>query len=93
MPEAVDGTPGPRRYDSSRFELWDISARTRVSASGERDEQGLLTVHEVGEELGLNVREVHDLIDAGALPTVRTGRTVLVRRADLTDARDVSDGG
>ena len=62
-----------------------------MSTTGAGDGEGLITVHEVGEELGLNVRQVHDLIDAGALPVVRTGRTVLVRRIDLRDVRDVSD--
>jgi excisionase family DNA binding protein len=39
----------------------------------------LITVHEAAERLGTSARHVLDLVEAGTIEGVPTGRTVLIR--------------
>jgi excisionase family DNA binding protein len=52
-----------------------------MEASSEAD--AFLTVAEVAELLKLNQQTVRNWIDQGALPALRVGRRVRIRRADL----------
>jgi excisionase family DNA binding protein len=55
--------------------------------SAERDET-FLTVAEVAEWLKLNQQTVRNWIDQGALPAVRVGRRVRIKRSDLDQILD-----
>lgn len=55
--------------------------------SAERDET-FLTVAEVAEWLKLNQQTVRNWIDQGALPAVRVGRRVRIKRSDLDEILD-----
>ena len=55
--------------------------------SAERDET-FLTVAEVAEMLKLNQQTVRNWIDQGALPAVRVGRRVRIKRSDLDQILD-----
>ena len=46
-------------------------------------EESFLTVAEVAELLKLNQQTVRNWIDAGALPALKVGRRVRIRRSDL----------
>jgi excisionase family DNA binding protein len=64
-------------------------------------EDSFLTVAEVAETLKLNQQTVRNWIDQGALPAIRVGRRVRIRRSDFdrlleqgyTSGGDAADSG
>lgn len=51
-----------------------------------------LTTAEVARELGVTVRRVQAMVKAGRLPASRFGRSLMIRRADLSRVRDRRPG-
>lgn len=50
------------------------------------------TIKEIAERLGLSRQRVHKLIDDRNIPTVKEGRTILVREGDLVLFEDRKEG-
>lgn len=56
------------------------------------DEEKLLTTREVSERLGISMRRVRALIEAGQLPSKQYGRDHLIKESDLKIVEDRKPG-
>ncbi len=55
-------------------------------------EEDLLTTREVAERLGISLRRVRALIEAGKLPSQQFGRDHLIKESDLKLVKDPKPG-